>query len=58
MSLSIVIVTFKSNHLIDKLIKSIPDKYNILIVENSLDNSLKKRLESNFKVKVLYLKKI
>ncbi len=48
MSLSIVIVTFKSNHLIDKLIKSIPDKYNILIVENSLDNSLKKRLESNF----------
>ena len=48
MSLSIVIVTFKSDHIIDKLIKSIPEKYNILVIENSLDKNLKKRLEVNF----------
>ena len=55
MSLSFVIVTFKSNHLIDNLIKSIPDKYDILIIENSLDTRLKKKLESNFKNVKVYI---
>ncbi len=55
MSLSFVIVTFKSNHLIDNLIKSIPDKYDILIIENSLDTRLKKRLETNFKNVKVYI---
>ena len=49
MSLTIVIVTFKSNHLIEKLIKSIPEKFKILIIENSLDKNLKNSLEHNFK---------
>ena len=49
MSLTIVIVTFKSNHLIEKLIKSIPEKFKILIIENSLDKNLKNSLEHSFK---------
>ena len=49
MSLTIVIVTFKSNHLIQKLIKSIPEKFKILIIENSLDKNLKNSLEHSFK---------
>ena len=57
MSLSIVIVTFKSDHIIDKLIKSIPEKYNILVIENSLDKNLKKRLEVNFHNVQVYLPK-
>ena len=54
MSLTIVIVTFKSQHLIIDLLKSIPKKYNVLIIENSKDLELKTKIESNFNnVKVL-----
>lgn len=49
MSLTIVIVTYKSNHLIQKLIKSIPENYKILIIENSLDKKLKNYLENDFR---------
>ncbi len=49
MSLTVVIVTYKSNHLIQNLVKSVPDNFKILIIENSLDKSLKKNLEKDFK---------
>ena len=49
MSLTVVIVTYKSNHLIKNLVKSVPDNFNILIIENSLDKSLKNYLEKDFR---------
>ncbi len=45
MNLSIVIVSFKSFHLIEKHIRLIENKHQIIIVENSLDKNLKERLE-------------
>ena len=49
MNLSIVIVSFKSSHLIEKHIKSIENKNQIIIIENSLDKRLKKKLEQLYK---------
>ena len=49
MSLTIVIVTFKSNHLIYNLVNSIPKNFKVLIIENSLDKEVKHTLESKFK---------
>ena len=49
MSLTIVIVTFKSNHLIYNLVKSIPKNFKVLIIENSLDKEVKHSLERKFK---------
>jgi len=48
MNITVVIVTFKSNHLIENLIKSIPKEINILVVENSLSEELKNKLEKTF----------
>ena len=48
MNFSIVIVTFKSEHLIENLIKSIPQSIEILVVENSLNSSLKLDLEKKY----------
>ena len=45
MDLSIVIVSFKSFHLIEKHIRLIENKHQIIIVENSLDKELKEKLE-------------
>ena len=45
MNLSIVIVAYKSSHVIEKLILAIPNKFEIIIVENSLDLNLKNKLE-------------
>ena len=44
MDLTIVIVSFKSGEILDKCIKSIDNKYQIIVVENSLDHSLKSKL--------------
>ena len=41
MNLSVVIVAFKSGHLLEKLILSIPKNYEIIIIENSLDREIK-----------------
>mgnify|MGYP005993928855 FL=1 len=57
MSLTIVIVTYKSNHLIQNLLKSIPDNFEVLIIENSLDKKLKKSLEKDFKNVKVFLPK-
>ena len=56
MDLTIVIVSFKSGEILDKCIKSIDNKYQIIVVENSLDHSLKSKLESKLSLKKLYPK--
>ena len=48
MKLSVVIIAFKSFHLLEKLIISIPESYEIIIIENSLDKQTK-LFEQNFK---------
>ena len=47
MDLTIVIVSFKSGEVLDRCIKSIDSKYQIIIVENSLDHKLKIKLEKH-----------
>ena len=49
MNLSIVIVSYNSAHLIEKLILSIPKDFEIIIIENSLDINLKDKLEKIYK---------
>jgi len=45
MNISFVIVSFKSFHLIEKHIQSIPSESEIIIIENSLDMDVKKKFE-------------
>ena len=45
MNLSIVIVSFKSFHLIEKHIQSIGNNNQVIVIENSLDKNLKEKLE-------------
>ena len=49
MDLTIVIVSFKSRDIIHKCIKSIDNNCPILVIENSIDNSLKLELEEKYK---------
>ena len=56
-NISFIIVTFKSDTVIDKCIESIGPNFPIIVVENSLDVSLKKKLESSFEgMYILYLR--
>ena len=48
MDLTIVIVSFKSGEILHRCIKSIDNKYKILVIENSLDNGLKLELEKKY----------
>ena len=48
MKLSVIIISFQSNHLLIKILKKLPKKYQIIIVENSTLQSTKK-LEKKFK---------
>ena len=48
-NLSIVIVTFKSEAVIHECIKSIDEKINIIIVDNSNDLNFKKKIEKSYK---------
>ena len=43
-NLTFIIVTFKSNHIIDECIESLPKNSNIIIIENSNNIELKKTL--------------
>ena len=45
---TIVIVTFKSEKIIETCLNSIDEKYAVIIVENSRDSSFKKSIESKF----------
>ena len=48
MNISVVIVAFKSDHILQSLISSIPNHHEIIVVENSLQNETKINLESKF----------
>ncbi len=48
MNISVLVVSFKSGHLLKRLIKSIPQEYEILIIENSLDEEIKEVIEKDF----------
>jgi len=47
-NLTFVIVTFKSNHIIHECIESLPKDSNIIIIENSNNLELKKKLEEKY----------
>ncbi len=48
-TLSVVIVTFKSDNVIDDCIQSIPDQIKIIIVDNSNDKKFKENIEKKYK---------
>ena len=48
MDFSVVIVSFKSFHLIEEHIKAIENKNQIIVIENSLDKNLKEKLEKSY----------
>ena len=47
-NLTFIIVTFKSDHIIHECIKSLPKDSNIIIIENSNNTELKKKLEVKY----------
>ena len=47
--LTLVFSSFKSEHLLKKILTQLKNKYQIIIIENSCDVSIKKRLENRFK---------
>ena len=47
-NLTFIIVTFKSDHIIHECIESLPKNSNIIIIENSNDLELKKKLEAKY----------
>tara|TARA_B100001057_G_C22745428_1_gene909566 strand:+ start:281 stop:1177 length:897 start_codon:yes stop_codon:yes gene_type:complete len=47
-NLTVVIVTFKSEHVIHDCIQSIPDKVEIIVVDNSNDKKFKESLEKRY----------
>ncbi len=49
MKLSVIIISFKSDHLLNKILTNIPKKYQIIIVENSRSHLTKKKFEKKFK---------
>ena len=52
-NLTFIIVTFKSEHIIYKCIESLPKNSNIIVIENSNNEALKKDLEKKYsKIKV------
>ena len=55
MNLTIVIVSFNSGDILHRCIKSIDNKYQIIVVENSIDNNLKLELEILIWQKPYYL---
>ncbi len=48
MNYSVVIVSYHSFHLIENLIKSFDQSYNIIVIENSRDFELKKKIEEKY----------
>ena len=47
-NLTFIIVTFKSEHIIYKCIESLPKNSNIIVIENSNNEALKKDLEKKY----------
>ena len=55
--LTIIIITYKSDEIIYKFIKKIPNKIKIIVVENSKNKKLKKNLEKKHKNIKVFLRK-
>ena len=55
--LTIVIVTYKSDDIIYKFIKKIPNKIKVIIVENSKNIKLKRNVERKFNNIKVFLRK-
>ena len=55
--LTIVIPSYRSEKLILSHLKKIPNKYRIIIIENSYNKSLKNKIEKNYKNCNVFLKK-
>ena len=52
--LTIVFISYQSQHLLNRILKQLHKKFKIIIIENSLDINIKKKLEKNYKgVKVI-----
>ena len=49
MNLSVVILSYHSFHLIEKIIKNIDKKIPIIVIENSRNKKLKLKLEKKYK---------
>ena len=47
-NITFIIVTFKSENIIEECLKTLPNNYKKIIIENSGNNILKKNLESNY----------
>ena len=47
--ITIIIVTFHSNEIVENLIQSIDSETKILVIENSLEYQLKSNLEKKYK---------
>ena len=47
--LTIIIVTYKSDEIIFDFVKKIPKIINVIVVENSKNHQLKKKLEKRYK---------
>ena len=47
--ITIIIVTFHSNEIVENLIRSIDSEIKILVIENSLEYRLKSNLEKKYK---------
>ena len=57
-NLTFIIVTFKSDHIIHECIESLPKDSNIIIIENSNNLELKKKLEVKYsKINVIVSRK-
>ena len=57
--LTIILVSFHSNHIIENLINSLEKTIKIIVIENSLNNEVKSYLEKKFNnVQVVVPKKI
>ncbi len=48
MSISVVIIAFKSDHILPNLISKIPNHHEIIVIENSLQNKTKTSLENKY----------
>ena len=53
MTISVVIVAFKSDHLLENLIHTIPNHFEIIVIENSLNHNLRSNLKKFKNVKVI-----
>ena len=54
--ITIIIVTYKSTNKVLKFIKRIPKKFRIILIDNSKDISLKKKLKKNRNIKIYFNK--